>query len=378
MSFEIIRTIAESGDDLALVTVIDVQGSAPRHAGSKMVVRRTPADAATDGGAADGGAADGVSADGAPADGASASPIVVAGTVGGGKGEARAIAEAGECLRGSAPRLLTLEFQGAEIEGKDMICGGTSRLLVERLEDRAPYRLALEKLRSGERTLLVKALGGAVHAALLDERGALLYGAVPPSLREHAARALAGGAAALVQEQDVFLDPLFPDERLLILGGGYVGQAVAWHAARLGFAVTVADDRAEFSASGRFPSGVQALCGPYTRIVEEFRFDSATYVVMVTRGHLTDLECARAVLGKSWRYAGFIGSSRKARLLREQLNRDGFEPARVEQLHSPIGLGIGAETPEELAVSILAEMIAVRRNAFDPPQRAFDRAAARA
>ena len=347
MSFEIIRTIAEGGDDLALVTVIDVQGSAPRHPGSKMVVRRTPG--------------------GAAADGDPALPIVAAGTVGGGKGEARAIAEAGECMLGGGARLLTLEFQGTEIEGTDMICGGTSRLLVEHLEDRTPYRLALERLRSGERTLLVKALGGTVRAALLDERGAPLHGAIPASLREHAGRALATGTAALVQEHDVFLDPLFPDERLLVLGGGYVGQAVAWHAARLGFTVTVADDRAEFSAAGRFPPGVQTLCGAYTRIVEEFRFDSATYVVMVTRGHLTDLECTRAVLGKSWRYAGFIGSSRKALLLREQLTRDGFDPGRVEQLHSPIGLHIGAETPEELAVSILAEMIAVRRNAFDRP-----------
>jgi xanthine dehydrogenase accessory factor len=347
VSLEIIRTIAESSGDLALVTVIDVQGSAPRHPGSKMIVRRTSSGGAT------------------------AAPVVVAGTVGGGKGEARAITEAGECIRGGASRLLTLEFQGTEIEGQDMICGGTSRLLVEPLQDRAPYRLALEKLRGGERTLLVKELGGwgagpgsTVRAALLDERGAALYGVVPPSVREHTARALAAGTAALLHEE-VFLDPLFPDERLLVLGGGYVGQAVAWHAARLGFEVTVADDRAEFSAAGRFPPGVQTLCGPYTRTVEEFRFDSATYVVMVTRGHLTDLECARAVLGKSWRYAGFIGSSRKAGLLREQLTRDGFDPAKVEQLHSPIGLRIGAETPEELAVSILAEMIAVRRNAFD-------------
>ena len=350
MSLEIIRAIAEGGSDLALVTVIDVQGSAPRHPGSKMIVRRTSA----------GGAG-----------GAPAAPLVVAGTVGGGKGEARAIAEAGECIRTGASRLLTLEFQGTEITGKDMICGGTSRLLVEHLEDRTPYRLALEKLRSGERTLLVKVLGGAaagsrgaIRAALLDQRGALLYGEVFPSVREHAGRALSRGAAALLQEE-VFLDPLFPDERLLVLGGGYVGQAVAWHAARLGFAVTVADDRAEFSAAGRFPPGTRTLCGPYTHTVEEFRFDSATYVVMVTRGHLTDLECARAVLRKSWRYAGFIGSSRKAGLLREQLTRDGFDPARVGQLHSPIGLRIGAETPEELAVSILAEMIAVRRNAFD-------------
>jgi xanthine dehydrogenase accessory factor len=354
VSYEAVQAIAETTGELALVTVVDVQGSAPRHPGSKMVVRRTPA-------------------------GGTPGLEVVAGTVGGGKGEARAIALAGECIGTRAARVLTLEFQGTDIEGPDMICGGTSRLLVEPLDqDRAPYRLALERLRRGERTLFVKSLGqalagaaaaGAVAAgavAVLDERGAPLYGAVPPSVGEHAGRALAAGRALLLQEEDVFLDPVFPDEKLLILGGGYVGQAVAWHAARLGFTITVADDRGEFSAEGRFPPGVQAVCGPYTSTVEKFPFDSATYVVMVTRGHLTDLECVRAVLRRRWRYAGFIGSARKGRLLREQLSRDGFDAAAIGQLHSPIGISIGAETPDELAVSILAEMIAVRR-AFDRP-----------
>ncbi len=340
LSIEVIQAIAESTEELALVTVVDVEGSAPRHPGSRMVVRRGA------GGGADGGAA-----------------AVWKGTVGGGKGEARAIALAGECMSTGIPRMLTLEFLGEQIEGQDMICGGTARLLVEPLEDRAPYRVALEKLRRGERTLLVKSVGTTPRTTLLAEHGDVLYGeALAPSMREHAARALATGVAVLLPDKDVFLDPVFPADKLLILGGGYVGRAVAWHAVRLGFSVTVADDRPEFSGAGRFPPGVTTLCGPYTGIVERFPFDAATYVVMVSRGHLTDLECVRAVLNKTWRYAGFIGSSRKARLFREQLSRDGFDPARIDQLHSPIGLGIGAETPEELAVSILAEMITVRRN----------------
>jgi xanthine dehydrogenase accessory factor len=84
---------------------------------------------------------------------------------------------------------------------------------------------------------------------------------------------------------------------------------------------------------------------------------------MVTRGHLTDLECVRAVLKKPYRYAGFIGSARKAKLLRDQLVRDGFDPQKIDRLHAPIGLDVGAESPEELAVAILAEVVAVRRNA---------------
>jgi xanthine dehydrogenase accessory factor len=97
--------------------------------------------------------------------------------------------------------------------------------------------------------------------------------------------------------------------------------------------------------------------------VQDFPFDSATYAVMVTRGHLSDLECVRAVLTRTYRYAGFIGSERKARLLREQLARDGFAQEKIDSLHAPIGLAIKAETPAELAVAILAELVAVRRNA---------------
>lgn len=145
--------------------------------------------------------------------------------------------------------------------------------------------------------------------------------------------------------------------------GGYVGQAVALQASRPDFKVTVGDDRPEFSAADRFPPTIETLCGSYTEIVQRFPFDPATYVVMVTCGHLTDLECVRAVLKRKYRYAGFIGRTRKAKLLREQLKSDGFEQEKIDGLHAPIGLAINAETPAELAVAILGEIIAVRRHA---------------
>ncbi len=335
MNYDIVRAIAESDGDIALVTVVHVEGSAPRHAGSAMLIG---------GGEADVGGA------------------IIAGTVGGGKGEARARALAVESIAFRRSSLLTLEFQGTKIEGQDMICGGTSRLLIEPIADRGPYRAALEKLRCGQRVLFIKTLRGdleVVNSQLDEERVA----GAPLAIRQAAGRALDTGTAVLLEEERVFLDPVLPAEKLLILGGGYVGQAVAWHAARLDFAITVGDDRAEFSAAFRFPPGIGTLCGTYTEIVNQFPFDSSTYVVMVTRGHLTDLECVRAVMKKPWRYAGFIGSARKALLLREQLSQDGFDRGKIDSLHAPIGLPIDAETPDELAVAILAEIVSVRRNA---------------
>jgi xanthine dehydrogenase accessory factor len=337
MSYEIMQAICESREEMALVTVMDTNGSVPRHAGSKMLVN---------------GAG------------------VYRGTVGGGKGEARAIALARECIARKSAGILTLEFKGVEVEGQDMICGGTCLILVEALGDREPYRVAFERLQEGERTLLAKVIGRAaggsgreVTAAVLGENGQLLYGSFPTPTQKKAEKALQGGTPAYLEEEGIFLDPVFPEEKLLILGGGYVGRAVAFQASGLDFKVTVADDRQEFSAAGRFPPDVEALCGNYTDIVRDFPFDSATYVVMVTRGHLTDLECVRALLPRKYRYAGFIGSERKAKLLREQLASDGFDQAKIDALHAPIGLAIDAETPAELAVAILAEIVAVRRHA---------------
>lgn len=329
MNSQMVKSIAESAGEIALVTVIGVEGSAPRHAGSAMLV---------------GGGA------------------IIAGTVGGGKGEARARAIAEECIVSGSARILTLEFQGTKIEGQDMICGGTSRLLIERVADRAPYRAALEKLRRGERVLFVKTFRGEAEVAvsLIDETG---LADAPRPVRQTAVAALDTGVAVFLEEERVFLDPVLPAEKLLILGGGYVGQAIAWHAARLDFAITVGDDRAEFSAALRFPPGIGTANGAYTDIIDAFPFDSTTYVAMVTRGHLTDLECTRAVMKKPWRYAGFIGSVRKGILLREQLALDGFDREKIDRLRSPIGIPIQAETPDELAVSILAEIVSVRRNA---------------
>jgi xanthine dehydrogenase accessory factor len=125
--------------------------------------------------------------------------------------------------------------------------------------------------------------------------------------------------------------------------------------------VTVADDRADFAAPGRFPAGVKTVCAGYTDAIKAFPFDSATYAVIVTRGHLFDLECIRGVLGRTHRYAGFIGSARKAKLLRAQAVNDGFDKALVDSLHAPVGLDIAAETPAEIAVAILGEIVAVRR-----------------
>jgi xanthine dehydrogenase accessory factor len=251
-------------------------------------------------------------------------------------------------------------MQGNEAEGMDMVCGGTSQVLVEPLTSKAAYEAARERLRRGERVVLARRIETGECAAM-DEAGG--WSPAPPEGADAGAarRALEHGKPVFLPETGFFYDPLLPPEKLLILGGGHVGRAVAAAAEALGFAVTVADDRPEFLVPERYPEGVSTRCGDYAEVVEGFPFDASTYVVIVTRGHHADLESLRAVLAKSWRYAGLIGSRRKVRLLVEQVLADGFDRAKVESVCAPIGLDIGAETPEELAVSIAGELVAVRR-----------------
>lgn len=325
MNLDLLRALLETPGPLALATVMQVKGSAPRHAGSMLL-------AGPDG--------------------------LKAGSVGGGRGEALVLAACREALEAGQPRVVDVDMQGLEAEGPAMVCGGVSRILVEPLGDPAPYRTALARLEQGQRVLLVKT-GGRV--AVLGEDGAWAHGLEPRADLALAADCLASGHPAL--EGDLFYAPLAPREDLLILGGGHVGQALAALAPGLGFTVTVGDDRPEFAQPGRFPAGVAARTGSFTRIAADYPFSPATYVVIVSRGHLCDLECVRAVLPRPWRYAGFMGSRRKTRLVLEQVRKDGFDPARIDALNAPIGLAIGAETPEELAVAIAAELIATRRGA---------------
>jgi xanthine dehydrogenase accessory factor len=332
MALELIKAISEGCQGMALATIVQVQGSSPRHPGAKMLV---------------------------------GAPQGQLGTVGGGRGEAMALEACRRCLADRASALLKVEMVGTDVAAQTMVCGGVSTMLIEHLQDPAPYAAAWARLALGERVVLVKRLlaPGRVATAVLDERGGVLHGRVEPGETQAAVRALERGQAHYDPERQVLCDPLLPQEKLLILGAGHVGQALAALAPALGFTVTVVDDRAEFLAEGRLPAGVQAVEAGFEQAIAAFPFDSATYVVVVTRGHQSDLQCVRAVLGHRYRYAGFMGSARKTRLIIDQVRQEGFDPAKVDALCGPIGLEVGAETPFELAVAILGEIIAVRRNA---------------
>lgn len=147
--------------------------------------------------------------------------------------------------------------------------------------------------------------------------------------------------------------------RLVVCGGGHVGQCVVKMGQMLDFEVVLIDDREVFANTERFP-GVAIICQPFREALEQIVSDEHTYFVLSTRGHATDYQCLEAIIHKPAAYKGMIGSKRKAQLLMEQLRDKGVDERRLKEIHTPIGLNIGAKTPAEISVSIMAQVIQVR------------------
>jgi len=174
-----------------------------------------------------------------------------------------------------------------------------------------------------------------------------------------------GRAAQLIREVDgrPYVRRFVPSERLIILGGGHVSQALCTVAATLDFAVTVVDDRPEFADAARFPGAQSVRCGDFEAVIDSLGVSSGDYVCIVTRGHRWDDVCLRRVLqGCQPSYLGMIGSHRRVAAQLENLAEDGFDRERIASIHTPIGLDIGAITPAEIAVSICAQLVQHRRS----------------
>jgi xanthine dehydrogenase accessory factor len=148
---------------------------------------------------------------------------------------------------------------------------------------------------------------------------------------------------------------------LLIIGGGHIGKALATIGNLCGFSVEVVDDRPEYANAERFPEADRITCGRFDEVLDGYRIDANTSVVCVTRGHRHDETSLRLVAPSNAAYVGMIGSKRRVSAVLQHLVDDGIDPESVGRVNTPIGLDIGAETPEEIAVAIMAEVIKVRR-----------------
>ena len=162
-------------------------------------------------------------------------------------------------------------------------------------------------------------------------------------------------------QMDVYIEPIEPAPALYIVGAGHVGFHLARVAHEVGFTVHVVDDREKFANAERFPQAAEIVVDDIPPWLEGAALPAHAYVVIVTRGHTNDLEALRALASRDLRYLGLIGSRAKVARIYDELLKDGrLTPEKLERVHAPIGLDIGAVTPQEIAVSIVAELVAVK------------------
>lgn len=157
-----------------------------------------------------------------------------------------------------------------------------------------------------------------------------------------------------------------PKERLILLGAGHIAQPLCEIAAMLGFSVTVVDDRPSFANHPRFPQAEQIVCDAFPHAIEHLHIHAGDYVAVITRGHRYDADCLRTLLaGTMPRYLGMLGSKRRTIALLHMLAQEGFAQDKLDNIHTPIGLDIGALSVQEIAVSIAAQLVQIRRSGLN-------------
>lgn len=159
----------------------------------------------------------------------------------------------------------------------------------------------------------------------------------------------------------IFIEVLEPDKRIVIAGAGHIGMALSFITKLLGFEVVILDNRSAFANASRFPHADKIICAPYKEAFKKIAIDKNTFIVIVTHGHAFDMDSLEAALKTGAGYIGMIGSDAKIKLVFSALMKKGFKKDRLALVHTPVGLDIGAQTPEEIAVAIAAEVIQVNK-----------------
>jgi len=331
----------------ALATIIEAEGSTPQIAGASAVF--------------------------------SASGIVC-GTIGGGAVEADIEKRARRALGSGRSAVCSFDLAGEPSEETDGICGGRQKILIDARPERSlPVFKKLKTAALGRRPGVMAALIEKDRGAGGDRitrfwipknfRAAELHHPSLAAARDTIRAAFREAVPSLTTRSGVrlYLEPHFPPPRLVIAGAGHVGRAVAHLGVLLRFEVAVIDDRPKYANAARFPEADRILIGDVGRTLRDFPVSPDVYIVIVTRGHRHDEEALRACVRSRAGYIGMIGSGRKVRLLREKFIRRGWCTAEEwSRVHTPIGLPIGSKTVEEIAVSIAAELVFVKRKMGGP------------
>ncbi|MBS0205314.1 MAG: XdhC family protein [Planctomycetes bacterium] len=302
------------------------------------------------------------------------------GTLGGGCVEAEVKRRALQLLPDGSTELLTFQLDSDYGWDDGLICGGRMKMLVDPVRsaaDASYYRVLLDTISAGhgatEAVVIEAAQSGGGTVAdrwLLDERGEVLcaraVGPLPSVVLPHL-RSLDDRPRPYIDAGISYL-PTLKRCRLVIVGAGHVGQRVAELATDVGFDVWVVDDRQEYCNPERFPRARRLIVDAFDTALGGLQIDSSTYCIIVTRGHNHDEQALFHLAETKARYVGMIGSRRKIKLIFDDLLRDGITRESLRKVSAPLGFDIGSQTVPEIAVSIVAELVA-HRNLGHLPDR---------
>ncbi|MDR3541607.1 MAG: XdhC family protein [Desulfosporosinus sp.] len=318
-----------------LATIIHTEGSTPRDLGTQMLIIETGQ---------------------------------IIGTIGGGTAEkliskkALALLNVDSDVQAEIQRIvINQETDPARLAG----CGANIDVLLEPVHDRDFWKFTLDLQRSGKDAVIVTSLIPPYPKSILNSFGKVLWGQLPTELVS--AEKLQGIATGrrtevveMTEQSRWLVEPILRTKRLLILGAGHVAKEVAYYARPLDFQVTVIDDRAAYARSELFPGAYAVICSDFRTGIQNYSLNCDTYVVIATWSHQTDAECLKEVLKFSAKYVGMLGSTKKVTAIVKHLQEKGYTTQNLARLRAPIGININAQTPSEIAISILAEIISVK------------------
>jgi xanthine dehydrogenase accessory factor len=338
----VISDILQQEKPCVLAFIVSHSGSTPRHNGSKMVVD---------------------------------SEGKIRGTIGGSLLEAAAIKQASSAISNCRSSLMKFDLDNESVDSKGMICGGKALILLDYIapnrENREFFQKWSETIRINNNFFFLLSLKDIEGSSCNVTHGMLLRDGTIigiSSLQQDDINNLRGElhnipATFQMQFKDsiVIVDPIKRTNKLYCIGAGHVALPTADLAASVGFDVIVIDDRAEFSNKERFPQALEVrVIKDYHEAYKTDEIDCDTFIVIVTRGHLFDRVALEQALTTKARYIGMMASKKKRDSIYTALKEQGFGDPDIARVHSPIGLEIQAETPEELAVSIVGELIKER------------------
>jgi len=332
--FEKAASLLEAGEKIALVTVIATSGSSPGKVGYKMLVY--------------------------------AGGNETLGTVGGGFVEAEVVGHAGNLLTEVTSQVLQFEL-GETPDDEKGICGGAVEMLVETFDETA--LLLFEAVSTGKGGMLISVVSPdqpPKKVLLNDDELIAATANIRPSPKavEIIRQAVAEnprGTRTTCEGMELFVESTAACPMAVLFGAGHLSYHIARYAKSAGFRVAVFDERSEYANRDRFPDADEIVVGDFSKVSEHIHEDIDSYIVIVTRGHKCDEIVLEQALGTDAAYIGMIGSKRKTLTIFDNLRAKGITDQALSRVYAPIGLSLGAITPEEIALSIVCELVKIRR-----------------